>query len=202
MKSSKAQIHGKFHRIPTGRFDDRKLISFGGVVVFVALIRLLGLKKKLHACFSQIKSSGAFGCSCRLAFATLACRTSWPQHHSAATAPKGTAQTAAATKAKSSTIPPELYTLSKQFLRRDGTPQRRDGQRQPRSSLQPDMRERPQKQCPCGTLHIALPIPASGGTSCNGWERSLRRPSPIWRRRAAALWSGSGIGSRLRPSPR
>ncbi len=32
--------------------------------------------------------------------------------HSAATA---------ATKAKSSTIPPELYTLSKQFLRRNGT---------------------------------------------------------------------------------
>lgn len=61
MKSSKAQIHGRFHKIPTIKFDDRKLTSFGGIVIFMALFRLMGLKKRLTNCFQHLKSSGSYG---------------------------------------------------------------------------------------------------------------------------------------------
>ncbi|MCK5375385.1 MAG: hypothetical protein KAJ40_08870 [Alphaproteobacteria bacterium] len=36
-KSSKAQIHAKFHKIPAIRFEDQKLTSFSGLLIFQAL---------------------------------------------------------------------------------------------------------------------------------------------------------------------
>ena len=38
MKSSKAQSFGKFHKIPTIRFEDQKLTSFSGLLIFQALL--------------------------------------------------------------------------------------------------------------------------------------------------------------------
>jgi len=61
VKSSKAQIHGRFHKIPTVRFDDRKLTSFAGAVVFMALFRSMDLKTRLTNCFRHLKSSGSYG---------------------------------------------------------------------------------------------------------------------------------------------
>ena len=37
VKSSKSQIHAKFHKIPVIRFEDQKLTSFSGLIVFQLL---------------------------------------------------------------------------------------------------------------------------------------------------------------------
>lgn len=47
VKSSKAQIHVKFHKIPTTRFEDRKLTSFSGLLIFQALLTRMNLKQRL-----------------------------------------------------------------------------------------------------------------------------------------------------------
>ena len=54
MKSSKAQIHAKFHKIPTIRFEDQKLTSFSGLLIFQALFMKMNLKRRLKKCFSHL----------------------------------------------------------------------------------------------------------------------------------------------------
>lgn len=61
MKSSKAQVHAKFHKIPHLRFEDKKLTSFAGVVVFMALFKALAVRERVRTCFRHIKSSGTYG---------------------------------------------------------------------------------------------------------------------------------------------
>jgi len=61
VKSSKAQIHAKFHKIPTIHFEDQKLTSFSGLLIFQSLFRCLNLKMRLKQCFSHIKVSSIFG---------------------------------------------------------------------------------------------------------------------------------------------
>jgi hypothetical protein len=38
VKYRKAQIHAKFHKIPVINFQDQKLTSFSGLLIFQALI--------------------------------------------------------------------------------------------------------------------------------------------------------------------
>lgn len=71
MKSSRAQIHGRFNKVPTPRFDDRKLTSYSGVIVFMAMFRLLDLKTRLRSCFCHLKSSGSYGMPVILMMMTL-----------------------------------------------------------------------------------------------------------------------------------
>ncbi|MDH3809960.1 MAG: IS1380 family transposase [Desulfuromonadales bacterium] len=61
MKSSKAQIHAKFHKIPAINFQDQKLTSFSGLLIFQALFTRMNLKQRLNKCFSHIKVSSIFG---------------------------------------------------------------------------------------------------------------------------------------------
>lgn len=61
MKSSKAQIQAKVHRVPHLRFEDQKLTSFSGLVVFQALFERLQLKELLRRCFSHLGISPIFG---------------------------------------------------------------------------------------------------------------------------------------------
>ena len=61
MKSSKAQIFTKFHKIPEINFEERQLTSFAGVLIFQMLFKHLGLKSKLKRCFSHLKLSPIFG---------------------------------------------------------------------------------------------------------------------------------------------
>ncbi len=61
MKSSKAQIQAKYHKIPMICFEDQKLTSFSGLLVFQVLFRRLNLKKRLYQCFSNGKVSPIFG---------------------------------------------------------------------------------------------------------------------------------------------
>jgi len=47
VKSSKAQIYTKFHKIPEINFEERQLTSFAGVLIFQMLFNRLELKNKL-----------------------------------------------------------------------------------------------------------------------------------------------------------
>lgn len=61
VKSSKAQIYTKFHKIPEINFEDRQLTSFSGIIIFQLLFKRLGLKNKLKKCFSHLRLSPIFG---------------------------------------------------------------------------------------------------------------------------------------------
>jgi len=61
VKSSKAQIYAKFHKIPEINFEERQLTSFAGALIFQMLFKRIGLKNKLKKCFSHLKLSPIFG---------------------------------------------------------------------------------------------------------------------------------------------
>jgi len=61
VKSSKAQIYTKCHKIPEIRFEDQQLTSFSGIMIFQLLFRRLSIKNKLKKCFSHLKGTPIFG---------------------------------------------------------------------------------------------------------------------------------------------
>lgn len=61
MKSSKSQIHAKFHKIPEIRFEDQQLTSYSGLLMFHVLFKRINLKQKIKECFCQLKVSPIFG---------------------------------------------------------------------------------------------------------------------------------------------
>ena len=61
MKSSKAQILAKFHKIPVLRFEDQELTSFSGLLIFQQLFQRIQLKQRLKACFAHLKLSPMAG---------------------------------------------------------------------------------------------------------------------------------------------
>lgn len=63
VKSSKAQIYTKFHKIPEIQFEDQQLTSFSGLLIFQLLFKRINLKNKLKKCFSHMKVSPIFNCN-------------------------------------------------------------------------------------------------------------------------------------------
>ena len=61
MKCSKSEIHRKTHGIPDLCFEDQKLTSFAGLVLFQSLFSRLGLKEQLTRCFRSLNRSPIFG---------------------------------------------------------------------------------------------------------------------------------------------
>jgi Transposase DDE domain group 1 len=61
VKSSKSQIQAKFHRIPAIRFEDQRLPSFSGLLIFQSLFIRMKLKQRLKKCFAHLKTSPIFG---------------------------------------------------------------------------------------------------------------------------------------------
>nr|WP_246395264.1 IS1380 family transposase [Microbulbifer rhizosphaerae] len=61
VKFSKAAVHRKTHALPTLRFEDQKLTSYAGLVVFQSLFAKLGLKEQLTRCFRHLTVSPIFG---------------------------------------------------------------------------------------------------------------------------------------------
>lgn len=62
MKSSKSEIHAKFHKIPRIRFsEERKLTSYAGLVIFQALFHAIQLRARLRACFRHLQESRIYG---------------------------------------------------------------------------------------------------------------------------------------------
>ena len=60
MKCSKASLFRKTHRIPEIRFEDQRLTSFAGLILFQSLFTRIGLKQKLSNCFQHLKVSPIF----------------------------------------------------------------------------------------------------------------------------------------------
>jgi len=62
VKSSKTDIHAKFHKIPHLRYcEERRLTSYSGLVIFQALFHSMKLRARLRRCFRHLKSSRIFG---------------------------------------------------------------------------------------------------------------------------------------------
>lgn len=61
MKSSKAAVHRKTHALPILNFEDQKLTSYAGLVLFQALFARLGLKAQLTRCFRHLTVSPIYG---------------------------------------------------------------------------------------------------------------------------------------------
>jgi hypothetical protein len=61
VKSSKAQIHTRVYRLPELRFEDHRLTSFSGLVLLQALFRHLGLRDRLHRCFTHLSKGMVVG---------------------------------------------------------------------------------------------------------------------------------------------
>jgi len=61
VKCSRAAIHRKTHCLPEIQFEDQKLTSCAGLVLFQPLFNSLGLKQQLANCFRHLKVSPIFG---------------------------------------------------------------------------------------------------------------------------------------------
>lgn len=62
VKSSKAQIQTKIHKIPHIKFaKERRLTSYSGIVIFQALFRVLKLKARFRRCFRHLQGQKIFG---------------------------------------------------------------------------------------------------------------------------------------------
>ena len=59
MRFRKQDILARFHKLPRLRFEDQRLTSFAGVIVFQLLFRRLDLKTRLKSCFPA-KSAATF----------------------------------------------------------------------------------------------------------------------------------------------
>ena len=61
MKCSRADSLSAVYRIPDIKFEDQRMTSFAGIVMYQALFQALGLKEGLRSCFSHLKVSPIFG---------------------------------------------------------------------------------------------------------------------------------------------
>jgi len=62
VKSSKAEIHAKIHKIPRIRFsEERKLTSYSGLVIIQALFHSLKLRSSIRECFRHLAEHKVFG---------------------------------------------------------------------------------------------------------------------------------------------
>lgn len=60
MKCSKRQVRRKTHKIPHIQFEEQKLTSFSGLVLFQALFSRISLKERLQSCFAHLQLSSIF----------------------------------------------------------------------------------------------------------------------------------------------
>ena len=61
MKCTKAAVHRKFHALPELQFEDQKLSSFAGIVLWQSLFQKLDVKSSLKRCFSHLPGSSIYG---------------------------------------------------------------------------------------------------------------------------------------------
>lgn len=60
MKFSKSQIRSNYHTIPPIYFEDTRLTSYSGLVIFQALFTHINIKKRLAHCFRHLGNSPIF----------------------------------------------------------------------------------------------------------------------------------------------
>jgi hypothetical protein len=54
-------VHRKFHALPALQFEDQKLTSFAGIVLWQSLFQKLDVKASLRNCFSHLPGSSVYG---------------------------------------------------------------------------------------------------------------------------------------------
>ncbi len=68
MKFSKKEIFSRVFKIPEIKFEDQRLTSFAGLVLYQPVLQQLRLKERLKRCFAHLKVSESLGtrlsCSC------------------------------------------------------------------------------------------------------------------------------------------
>ena len=60
MKPARHEVHRRASKIPEIQFEEQKLTSFSGLVIFQKLFQNLDLREKLRCCFAHVKSSAIF----------------------------------------------------------------------------------------------------------------------------------------------
>ncbi len=61
MKCSRKEIYSRVHKIPEIKFEDQRLTSFAGLIIFQPLFSRLAVKERLRSCFSHLTVSPIFG---------------------------------------------------------------------------------------------------------------------------------------------
>jgi len=61
VKYSKNEMYSRVYKIPEVKFEDQRLTSFAGLVIFQSLFSRLEIKKRLRLCFTHLKVSPIFG---------------------------------------------------------------------------------------------------------------------------------------------
>ena len=61
MKCSKKEIYSRVHKIPEIKFEDQRLTSFAGLIIFQPLFFRLAIKERLRSCFNHLTVSPIFG---------------------------------------------------------------------------------------------------------------------------------------------
>ena len=61
MKCTKAAVHRKFHALPALQFEDQKLTSFAGIVLWQSLFQKLDVKASLRNSVSHLPGSSVYG---------------------------------------------------------------------------------------------------------------------------------------------
>jgi hypothetical protein len=61
VKYSKKAVHSRVSKVPAIKFEDQRLTSFAGLVIFQPLFSKLDIKERLRGCFSHRKVSAIFG---------------------------------------------------------------------------------------------------------------------------------------------
>lgn len=61
MKFSKAHFHSRVYKIPELDFEDQRLSSFSGLIIFQAFFAKLDLKRRLKPCFAHLPRNSSVG---------------------------------------------------------------------------------------------------------------------------------------------
>jgi len=61
VKSRRANIHTRVHKIPTVQYESQKLTSFAGAVLIQSYWSAIGMKETVRRCFQHLKSGRIFG---------------------------------------------------------------------------------------------------------------------------------------------
>jgi hypothetical protein len=61
VKYSRSEIYSRVHKVPEIRFEDQRLTSFAGLVIFQSFFSRLEIKQRLRLCFNHLKVYPIFG---------------------------------------------------------------------------------------------------------------------------------------------
>ena len=61
MKYSRREVYSREHKMPESKFEDQRLTSYSGLIIFQPLFRNLQIKEAFRRCFTHLRISEIFG---------------------------------------------------------------------------------------------------------------------------------------------